>query len=499
MPATNKRGRPSSSGAGDEEEAHKDKEIKLGVWDESDIKEAKAVALGREQRAGLSRAEVIAEQYLKDDTRIPTANEVEKVLEAIGSDKDWPKQTRPNLADAPVSGMCLGLVFGLGGGGAKVSLVSENYPAITAFIVKWCLATLPKTKRGKDFPFSSIQVNFNYGAKKHVDGNNIGPSYIQSLGQHSGGTLWTEDQGVVNCRRKWCLFNGNLMHETQPFKGTRISFIPFTHGLYNKLTAPVKKELLRLGFNAARSDGKDLEFFERFRIEKNYLTEEHNDKFREFREQRQAEGMPPPAYRGAVAVECYGRQAERGGGWVSFVTSASSKTTQPETIQLSPNTTGIWLTTLEPDVAASTSSTCFRLKEHRQFNLYKDLAKSTTDFGKYVDALQDGVVTIVSIADTACAKSRPLGPKVYATLSKLGAPSSMEPILYRQAWALIGYKGAQEGTAIQRMGTRSTLLRLEAAFECKGAKKGYVTRIMNCKEDQTSIIDVVTGGGQDCA
>ena len=106
---------------------------------------------------------------------------------------------------------------------------------------------------GRDYPFSSLQVNFNYAAIKHVDGNNIGelslgtligswrdeytvlrlggvetddalyrargereretesslvllyfptrvgPSYIQSIGSHSGGKLWTQDEGDLDC------------------------------------------------------------------------------------------------------------------------------------------------------------------------------------------------------------------------------------------------------------------------------------------------------------
>ena len=71
-------------------------------------------------------------------------------------------------------------------------------------------------------------------AKRHVDGNNIGPSYIQSIGPHVGGELWTADkyvtstdtvdgvgvmrggggEGVLNCHNNWMLFNGNAEHET---------------------------------------------------------------------------------------------------------------------------------------------------------------------------------------------------------------------------------------------------------------------------------------------
>jgi hypothetical protein len=31
------------------------------------------------------------------------------------------------------------------------------------------------------------KVNYNYMARKHVDGNNIGPSFIQSIGDHKVG------------------------------------------------------------------------------------------------------------------------------------------------------------------------------------------------------------------------------------------------------------------------------------------------------------------------
>ena len=61
-----------------------------------------------------------------------------------------------------------------------------------------------------------------------MDGNNIGPSYIISLGKHSGGNLWTADQGIIECHDQWKLFDGNTEHYTTPFKGERISFIADT-------------------------------------------------------------------------------------------------------------------------------------------------------------------------------------------------------------------------------------------------------------------------------
>lgn len=129
-----------------------------------------------------------------------------------------------------------------------------------------------------------------------------------SIGPHTGGELWTADQGALSCREKWCLFNGNAEHATLPFSGTRISFIAFTHGLYNKLDPYVAKQLSDLSFTAGRCDGVDLPFFEAFRIEKSYLKEEQNETFRAFVATRLEEAAPPPNAAGTVAVECYGRQ-----------------------------------------------------------------------------------------------------------------------------------------------------------------------------------------------
>ena len=42
---------------------------------------------------------------------------------------------------------------------------------------------------------------------------------------------------------KWCKFNGKLEHETQPFEGTRISFILFTHNACEELTSDVVADL----------------------------------------------------------------------------------------------------------------------------------------------------------------------------------------------------------------------------------------------------------------
>ena len=100
-----------------------------------------------------------------------------------------------------------------------------------------------------------------------MDKNNLGPSYITSLGDHTGGSLWTEDQGVLDCKDKWCLFNGNAAHATQKVHGPeRISFIAFTHEMYNKLPrSGIAADLKKLGFTAeCNSTGAECAYFGRW-------------------------------------------------------------------------------------------------------------------------------------------------------------------------------------------------------------------------------------------
>ena len=173
---------------------------------------------------------------------------MEACLKLLGD--SWPTQERPNVTPdgKAVQGMCLGAVFVLGGVGMAVSQVSSAYPNLCKLITGWVKTSLPE-----DFPFSSLQIASHYAARKHVDGNNIGPSYIRSLGKHTGGELWTadafveatdEDTGekyvkgaaaasrsrttLAIARRRLEAVQRQRLHDsprdTKPYQGTRISF-----------------------------------------------------------------------------------------------------------------------------------------------------------------------------------------------------------------------------------------------------------------------------------
>jgi hypothetical protein len=104
------------------------------------------------------------------------------------------------------------------------------------------------------FHFNEIHWISDIRTQNPVDGNNLGPSYIQALGDHTGGGLWTEDQGVVDARHKWKRFMGTKLHETQPFEGkSRISLIAFTHSAFEELEEELCGALRDLGFMAVGS------------------------------------------------------------------------------------------------------------------------------------------------------------------------------------------------------------------------------------------------------
>ena len=53
-----------------------------------------------------------------------------------------------------------------------------------------------ETDRTAMLRYTTIQLNRDYAAKMHVDGNNHGPSYIFATGQFTGGQLWIMDEDI---------------------------------------------------------------------------------------------------------------------------------------------------------------------------------------------------------------------------------------------------------------------------------------------------------------
>jgi hypothetical protein len=422
--------------------------------------------------AGISKAEQLSIKILKGlkKGQAPSSVQALEALAAMGA--NWPTQKRDNVTPdgKEVPGMCFGLVHVLGGKGMQVSSVAQTFPNLTKVLVRWTAATIPDAD---GYPFSSLQVNYNYKARKHTDSNNLGPSYICSIGEHCGGELWTGDKYIVehkdgkvsytggggpaqlDCKHgNWMLFNGCAEHETQPFSATkkgeknRISFIAFSHQRYNQVAPYVASELEELGFTAGSSDMVDLPFFDRFRLDKVEFDEDENTRYFKYQIKRATE-MPPPVGECKVALECYGLTMARGGGWMSFCSSKNDET--PTVIELKPNMTGfhaIELKVVEKGGAVGRQlELVSKHTDKHRFNLYKDTASETNRFSKWVDGLPSGHVVMICITDTAIAAKRPPTQQLYDALAKLGGSSTMERVMYRCPFAMIGWKGAKQGEA----------------------------------------------------
>ena len=219
----------------------------------------------------------------------------------------------------------------------------------------------------------------------------------------------------------------------QPVAGrkdlTRISVIVFSNSSYNKLPPYVVEEMAGLGFTAQSSDGQDLPYFKRYRIDKKEFSANQNKTYIDYLMQR-CEELPPSPLKGRVVIECFGLTMNRGGGWFSFQPDPTGKG-DATIVELEPNRTGFHVLELEV-----TSSQKLVLKNafvnKTRFDIYKDEKKGTAKFSQWVDSLPEGRIAMITITDTAIAAKRPPGKELYTALQKLGASETMERIGYRQ-------------------------------------------------------------------
>ena len=405
----------------------------------------------------LQRCEDAAAKLLQGKKKISHAD-VLRTFRLIKA-ADWPTQTRPNVAptaNPEVTGLVLGLSPNRQGG-CSIAQGSQQCPCLTQVVTKWIKDTLPDAA----FRYGSIQVNYNYRARKHIDSNNLGPSYIVALGSFEGGQLWTGDRGVLDCREKWCLFDGNTEHATEPYSGKdRFSFILFTPDRYNKLTKSICEEAKRLGVTACSTAGVDEKYFSQYRD----LAAVDEDDHVAFTEKHH-ENNPPSFGSGALSVETNGYAAGRGWGWIAWQTGKSGGD-KVHTEHFRKNATGIHVVELDV-VPPSTPKQVltFTVREVHRFNLYQDTEQETKRFAKWVDKLPKNTVVGCCITDTAMAKTRPLSSTVYESFRKLGASDSLTLIGYREPFCFLGWKGAAKGQGVYALDAKKQskqLLRLDA-------------------------------------
>lgn len=195
---------------------------------------------------------------------------LEKLLEVLRLIEVPPNFTRKNVMPAGqeyVQGLLLGLYSY--GGSVGLSAKTAKHPWLTRLLIGAIRAV------SADFPFTSIQLNYNYASRPHIDKNNLGTSFIVGLGDYRGGELWVHDENGENkwtiqgeedvtafyhvgrelngqmsqIRNAWTIFDGNNLHWTNQFEGERYSIIYFTSDRYAAASEDVRDRMREVGFD----------------------------------------------------------------------------------------------------------------------------------------------------------------------------------------------------------------------------------------------------------
>mmetsp|Transcript_60780 Transcript_60780/g.113643 ORF Transcript_60780/g.113643 Transcript_60780/m.113643 type:complete len:445 (-) Transcript_60780:309-1643(-) len=150
--------------------------------------------------------------------------------------------------------------------GIGVTEVTKRYPNFGRLLTRWLRDNEPEEVKGK-FVCSAINLNANYGAVRHRDGNNEGPSVIRAFGKFKGGSLkyWPKDKKTkarrpsvetlkekdcktINIFKRTLVFDGTRSHEVEPFEGTRYSIVFFTCMGYGKCSKAETEAMKKWGF-----------------------------------------------------------------------------------------------------------------------------------------------------------------------------------------------------------------------------------------------------------
>eukprot|EP00929_Paragymnodinium_shiwhaense_P036234 TRINITY_DN19445_c0_g1_i2.p1 TRINITY_DN19445_c0_g1~~TRINITY_DN19445_c0_g1_i2.p1 ORF type:complete len:487 (-),score=130.97 TRINITY_DN19445_c0_g1_i2:376-1836(-) len=207
-------------------------------------------------RSETCASEGLPEQAAAREEKEEAEEEVhyDDVLKALEAVEDFPVSRRQNVKKPgdtrEVFGMCLGITTSWRRG-PIVSRATRDFEELTRLLAAFGRQELPS-----DATFTSIQVNKDYGAALHVDGNNRGPSWIIGLGDYSGGQLWLHPHEAsragrcVDLKGRWFTFDGRRPHRVLPFEGRRYTLVYFTyrHPKVPRLNAWATQRVSSLGF-----------------------------------------------------------------------------------------------------------------------------------------------------------------------------------------------------------------------------------------------------------
>ena len=142
-------------------------------------------------------------------------------------------------------GACVGLT--VQGNNPVVGWFGRGKETFVRQMNNWLEETL-NTNGLEWFSWTSMQINVNTLSKYHTDKNNVGPSIILVLGDHTEGEFQVEGYDpVVGCDTLW-LFNGKDKHRSMAFNGVRVSIVWFAHASWMEASQEQLSCLKDLGF-----------------------------------------------------------------------------------------------------------------------------------------------------------------------------------------------------------------------------------------------------------
>jgi len=153
-------------------------------------------------------------------------------------------------------------------GDIHLTKATQAYPEVTQLLNQYLLDNMPADI--SNFKWTSLNLNCNYAAKLHRDGNNFGPSCIIAVGDFTGGELnyWQEDDRKIDkleelkdedkmsldLKNGLAMFNGNCGHSVESFEGSRFSVVYFTLGCHAKAKDETRATLKNIGFPVPAKD-----------------------------------------------------------------------------------------------------------------------------------------------------------------------------------------------------------------------------------------------------
>ena len=127
------------------------------------------------------------------------------------------------------------------------TLGNQNFGACTNNVKRPDLWKLIKQLGATlSIPWDSVQVNENAICGPHRDKNNVGLSYIVSLGDYLGGDLMIQHPDTTttthSCNRNGLIFDGSNIHWNTPHTGTKYSLVYYS-------IEPSQKQLEKFGYS----------------------------------------------------------------------------------------------------------------------------------------------------------------------------------------------------------------------------------------------------------